>query len=126
MLVAEGTERVRVLEWAPDDPYPRATVERAPDPAWDGDADHALAAAIDAFRDVLAVATELGADVDPGVLDLHGEPATDGWLLVGRAPVGPLDRHELLCAPTPSARLHLLAEQLADLRTVLASRLRGG
>src|SRR5688500_16539615 len=36
-LAAVGTSRIRVVEWLPDDPYPRAELEPLPDdPASDG------------------------------------------------------------------------------------------
>lgn len=126
MLVAEGVERVHVLEWLRDDPYPRAAVEPAADPPWTTECDAALGSAVDSFRRVVAIAAELGADIDPGVLDLTGDPPTDAWLLAGRAPVGPLDRHSLLRAPSAGARMRLLQELLDDLHRVLAARLHGG
>jgi Lon protease-like protein len=126
MLVAEGVEKVDVLEWLEDAPYPRARVEAVVEPPWTDACDGAFGSAFDSFRRVVSIATELGADIDPGVLDLTGDPPTDAWLLAGRAPVGPLDRHALLTAPNPEARLRLLGELLDDLHAVLAARLHGG
>jgi Lon protease-like protein len=126
MLVAEGVEKVAVTEWLTDHPYPRAEVEPVDDPPWSVDCDAALGSALDSFRRVVAIACELGADVDPGVLELTGNAPVDAWLLAGRAPVGPLDRHALLTAPSAAARMRLLQELLDDLHAVLAARLHGG
>ena len=126
MLVAEGVEKVRVLEWLPDDPYPRAEVEPVSDPPWTAECDAALGSAIDSVRRVVAIADELGADVYPGVLELTGNSPVDAWLLAGRAPNGPLDRHALLTAASGGERMRLLQELLDDLHVVLAARLHGG
>ena len=126
MLVAEGVEKVRVLEWLPDDPYPRARVEPVADPPWTAECDAALGSALDSFRRVVDIAGQLGADVDPGVLQLTGDAPVDAWLLAGRAPIGPLDRHSLLSAGSAGERMRLLQELLDDLHAVLAARLRGG
>jgi len=126
MLVAEGVEKITVREWLSDHPYPRADVEPAGDPPWTVECDAALGSALDSFRRVVAIAGELGADVDPTVLDLTGDPPIDAWLLAGRAPIGPLDRHALLRAASGVERMRLLQELLDDLHGVLAARLHGG
>jgi Lon protease-like protein len=125
-LVARGTAPLRVTEWLPDDPYPVADVELVEDGAWTPDARIELDRARHAFAQVVELATKLGGTVSPEVLALPDDPVEAHWALVGRAPVGPLDALKLLDAPTPERRLALLAEQLADLGTVLASRLDGG
>lgn len=126
MLVAEGVEKVDVVEWLVDAPYPKAKVIPVVEPPWTDACDGAFGSAFDSFRRVVSIAGELGADVDPGVLELTGDRAVDHWLLAGRAPVGPLDRHALLTANGPEERLRLLQELLDDLHTVLAARLHGG
>ena len=126
MLVAEGVEKVDVIEWLADAPYPRAKVSPVVEPPWTDACDGAFGSAVDSFRRVVSIAGELGADVDPSVLDLTGDPPVDAWLLAGRAPIGPLDRHALLTADGPEARLRLLQELLDDLHAVLAARLHGG
>jgi ATP-dependent Lon protease len=125
-LQCTGGERVRVVEWLPDDPHPVAEVDRAPDGEWTADAGVAMEQAIAAFGRVLLLAERLGAAIDPAILDLPGPAVVDHWLLAGRAPVGDLDRLALLAADTPERRLDLLGVQLGDLEAVLASRLDGG
>jgi uncharacterized protein len=126
MLVAEGVEKIRVVDWLVDAPYPKAEVEPMVEPAWTAACDGAFGSALDSFRRVVTIAGELGVDVDPGVLELTGDRCVDAWLLAGRAPVGPLDRHALLSASSPEERLRLLQELLDDLHGVLAARLHGG
>lgn len=125
-VVAIGGQRVDVRQWLPDDPYPMAEVERVDDGAWTPDARIALDGARTAFGRVLDLADQLGSPVDRRVLDLPDDPVAAHWTLVGRAPVGPLDKLSLLGAPTPERRLGLLTDQLGDLAAVLASRLGGG
>lgn len=126
-LATVGVRRIRVGEWLPDDPYPRADVDDWPDqpPAAD-DVDRTEAVAV-SLRRVLAMAAELGETVAPA-----SEVTTDddlvltSYRLAGMAPVGPLDQLALLAAPTVSARLEQLGDFLTDTETVLATRLGGG
>lgn len=125
-VLARGTTPLRVTEWLPDDPYPVADVELVEDGPWTPDARIELDRARHAFEQVVELATALGSGVSPDVLDLPDDPVEAHWALVARAPIGPLDALQVLDAPTPERRLALLTEHLADLGTVLASRLDGG
>lgn len=120
ILIAIGTDRVRVEEWLPDDPYPRARVSPWPD----GDAaiePDLLASVGDRLERVLAMASELGEDV-PDV-DLEAQPLTDAYQAVILSPLGPQDSHDLLCAPDPKERLARLADLLEGHEEVLRFRL---
>jgi Lon protease-like protein len=125
-LLTTGVAPLRVLEWLPDAPYPLAEVEIIDEPAWTADDEPAFDRALASFRHVIDVAVQTGSTVDPRILELPGEASWDHWLLVGRAPLGELDRLALLGAATPTERLVLLADQLDELAAVLASRLDGG
>jgi Lon protease-like protein len=125
-LATVGESPLRVLEWLPDDPYPLAEVELVEDPAWTADDEPAFDRALASFRAVIDVAERTGSTVDPRILELPGEASWDHWLLVGRAPLGELDRLALLRATTPTERLVSLADQLDELAAVLATRLDGG
>jgi hypothetical protein len=119
-----GTERCRVVEWLPDDPYPQAQVEMLAEPPWDAADEPALAAAEAVVRDTWALAAELGeASVAPGVA-LSDDPVQRAWQLCVLAPLGPLDRQQLLEAPR-AIRLVVLARQAADAKRMLAFRLDG-
>jgi Lon protease-like protein len=125
-LVAVGRGRLRVVSWLDDDPYPRAEVEDLDDGPWTADAAIALERSVGAYRRVLDLATQLGGDVDPTVLELPGPLVDDQWRLIARAPIADLDRLAILAADTPERRLDLLTDELEGVATVLASRMEGG
>ncbi|MEA3020691.1 MAG: ATP-dependent Lon protease [Actinomycetota bacterium] len=125
-LLTAGVSRLRILEWLPDDPYPRADVALGDGGSWDTAAEGAFDHALSGFARVVALADQLGYAIDPRVLELPGEAVWDHWVLSARAPIGELDRYALLAARTPAERMQLLGTQLAELEAVLATRLAGG
>src|SRR5690606_29131778 len=60
-LVAVGQRRCRVVEWLPDDPYPRARIVDWPDPDEEVP-DELRGETVGSLRRVLALASELGAE----------------------------------------------------------------
>lgn len=121
-VLARGTDRFRVTRWLPDDPYPRAEVERLPSPAW-SDADAPLLSRADkVVRRGLARASEFeNTDWNPGV-QLPGEGTALAWRLAGIAPIGPLDHLDLLSSETASELLtRLIAHVEALEETWIAS-----
>jgi Lon protease-like protein len=125
MALLTGTDRFRVVEWLPDDPFPRARVEDLPEPEWDPADGPVLERAEELVRETLALAAELGEAAVPAGFELDDDPARRTWQLCAAAPLGPFDRQRLLEAPR-SARLAALVEQTADTRQMLAFRLGGG
>ena len=121
-----GVRRIRVVEWLPDDPYPRAMVEDWPDPVVPAGLDELRADAVTALRRVLAMAAELGEQVASATVDVNDDPAVASYQLTALAPVGPLDRLTLLAAPGVVERYDVLLQALADAEAVLATRLGGG
>lgn len=123
-ILAVGRERFHVLEWLADAPYPRADIVMSPDsPPAPGCVD-AIDTARDAFERIAELAARSGAELampDRRIDDPLGHLAE----LVAQAPLGPLDRHRLLCAEGPSERAALLAEQLDDLAVLLEAGLDG-
>jgi uncharacterized protein len=125
-VVAVGTRRVKVREWLPDDPYPRAKVEDWPDvPAADPE-DLAVSyrGLVAGLRRVLAMAVELGAEASP-MVELSDDPDPGTFQIGVLAPFGPLDRQRLLTAPGAAERAILLEEMLADQELMLEARLSG-
>lgn len=124
-LVAVGRRRVRVREWLPDDPYPRAEVEEWPDePSADrGALREAYARRVEALDRILALVAELGVEV-PEVALSH-DPAEGSFQLAMLAPLGALDRQRILVAPGPDQRVALLEEMLEDQELMLRARLQG-
>jgi uncharacterized protein len=114
-LRSEMAERIRVLEWHPDDPYPRATVEVWPD-------EPGGAVDVQAIRDVEdrmvalfeRIARAGGAEVDPrdfvAGADESGDPAMWLYTLASRVPMGQADRYAVLSAPTVGERIAVLRD----------------
>ncbi|MDQ2638887.1 MAG: LON peptidase substrate-binding domain-containing protein [Actinomycetota bacterium] len=124
-------ERIRVLEWQPDDPYPRAAVEPWPDEA--GEAVDA-----DAIRDVedrmvalferiaAARGTEVnGRDIVVGA-DASGDAGMWLYALTSRLPIGQADRYAVLAAPSASARLAALSDAVDTLTAMVEFQLSSG
>lgn len=125
MLAAMGLHRVRVQQWLPDDPYPRAEVVDWPDPnAADGeefaDAHDGVVAQL---RHAGALLRELDKPAPPIDLELADDPMIASYQAITVAPLGPMDRQRLLETPTSLARMALLRELLADQIDLLQARL---
>lgn len=123
-VVAVGVERIRVLEWLPDDPYPIARVERLDEvvsptaPARIEQIDRQL-------RGVLALVSEAGIDVGPLEYELSNQPEVAAHQLCALAPVGAYDAQRLLGASSVDERLELLSAMLKEEIDFLRSQLGG-
>jgi uncharacterized protein len=123
-------ERIRVLEWQPDNPYPRAAVEEWPDEPGD-------AVEVDAIRDVedsiIAVferiARARGREVRGRDFIAGADNAPDAamWLygLAARLPMGQADRYAVLAAPTVTGRLDALREAVETVTALVEFQLSG-
>jgi Lon protease-like protein len=109
-----GARRIRVERWLEDDPYPRAEVEEWPDPPAGEAAVAARGPLLAATRRLLALHAELGLSASPATTDVDDDPVLAGYQLGALAPLGPLDRLDLLRAESPDARATLLASLLDD------------
>jgi Lon protease-like protein len=129
LVLAVGTEPLRVRRWLPDDPYPLAVTEIGePDP--DEDERLELRELVDLVtprvRRVLEMQQELG---DPGVppdVTVDEDPVAAGWQLAVMSPLTPLDAQRLLEARPWPTRLRLLDELVAGLEETLTFRLASG
>ena len=123
-------ERIRVLEWQPDNPYPRAAIEVWPDePGEDVGAD--------AIRDIEdrmialfeRIAGARGAEVNGRDIVAGADAAPDAamWLyaLTARLPMGQADRYSVLAAPTVAARLAALREAVETVSALVEFQLSG-
>jgi Lon protease-like protein len=130
-LLAIGTRRIKVERWLPDDPYPRAEVsdlaDAASDPGGDitdgpGMLELAVAATHLRVTRAYLMAVELG-DRTPGVdLSISEDPIFATYQLASLAPLGPLDRQQILHAAGPMARLDALDRALDDVEAMLKFR----
>jgi uncharacterized protein len=122
-IVAVGQRRCRVVEWLPDDPYPRARVVDWPDP--DDPVEPGLYRdTVAGLRRVLALAAELGAENADATAEVSDDPVLGSYQVAALGPFGPLDRQRLLSAATPSDRLQLAAEELGAQMLLLEEGLR--
>jgi uncharacterized protein len=122
-------ERIRVCDWLPDDPYPRAMVQAWPDePGESVTADQleeledrvmALFERIAAARNVLLPdrAVVLGSDADTV------DPGLRLYALASRVPIGPADRYSVLAAPSAAERLAALGDAVDSVAAVIEFQL---
>lgn len=121
-LVAVGSRRLRVEEWLPDDPFPRALVRDWPD-----DPPHQpLAAGIDRLEDAVQELSEVAAAMGlVPTLDraaLSDDPTTRVYQLATVSPLGALDRQRVLCTPELGERVALLEDLVGEQRILLEAR----
>jgi Lon protease-like protein len=108
-------ERIRVLEWHPDDPYPQAAVEIWPDepgPVVDAKAIRDVEDRMVALFERIAAARGAeanGRDIVEGA-DVSGDAAMWLYTLASRVPMGQADRYAVLSAPSVTARLSALSD----------------
>jgi uncharacterized protein len=120
-------ERIRVIEWLPDDPYPRAVVEAWPDePGAVGAAEISdLEDAIWALFERIAAARgmELGGReslLDP---DASDDPGRQLYALAARLPMGAADRYAVLSAPSADERLVAMREAVETVAALIEFQL---
>lgn len=129
-LVAQIGERIRVREWLPDDPYPRAVVEVWPDepgPALGADR---IADVVDRITALYRrVAQASGGELRPDALavdtETAGDPARHLYALAARVPIGQADRYALLAAPTLTARVDTLIDAIETVAALVEFQLPG-
>ena len=124
-----GMQRIQVLRWLPDDPYPTAVVEDLPDVE---EAVEDASVETTRFRDLvarqrrlLAHLSELGQSVTASTFECSEDPALGTFQLAALGPFGPFDRQRLLAATRVSDRLGLIDGYLGDLEAVVAHRMDG-
>jgi Lon protease-like protein len=123
-LLGVGIERLRVLRWLADDPYPRAEVEPWPDPAPSPALPALVATAGLSLRRLLAAFSEAGGRGISVELEVPDDPVLASYRLCALSPLGPADQYRLLSAPTAQARVELLISLLEETREVLLAGMR--
>jgi uncharacterized protein len=122
-IVAVGQRRCRVVEWLADDPYPRARLVDWPD-ADDRVDPELYRSTVGALRRVLALAAELGAENVDATVEVSDDPTLGSYQVAALGPFGPHDRQRLLASPTPTERLLLATDELANQMILLQEGLR--
>lgn len=125
-VIAVGTTRLRVKQWLPDDPYPRAEVEDfGDDPGKEPASSEDFAGLVRHARRVMALAVEAGQPTAEATSGFADDPALGTFEIAGALPLGPFDRQRVLGQDSSAARCALLAElcreQEADLRGLLGT-----
>lgn len=124
-VVAVGSRRIRVVEWLPDAPYPRADVAEHPDPPADADQLRLLPDVERALRAALAKVSELGEPGPPATFELSADPVLASHQMAALAPIPTIDRYRLLAATSVGLRLASLHQELHAATEVLDLRLAG-
>ncbi|MFC2153014.1 LON peptidase substrate-binding domain-containing protein [Actinomycetota bacterium] len=114
MLIATGTERMRVERWLDDDPYPRAVVERLPTPKSDDMVAEVMADCSMLLTRVLALASELGADVGVDAPEIDREPVGAMYDIAHLAPIQELDQQRILEAEDALDGARTLRDELTN------------
>jgi hypothetical protein len=111
ILVTKGIERVRVVEWLDDDPYPRALVEPMP-VAGGGATEDLVMSTFRALKALRRLQSEFADGWASPCVDLHLEEslATAPWALCAMSPLSLLDLQVLLEVRDDYSRLSLLRE----------------
>lgn len=112
-LLGRGRERFEVVQWLPEDPYPRAEVNLLPDLHWSGAQSPRLSETERIVRRALVVMSEYRSSLWPVDVALSDDPVTKSWQLAEIAPLGVLDQLTLL----RSASVEELLERTAQLTT---------
>jgi Lon protease-like protein len=95
VLMARGTSRFRVVQWLPEDPYPRAEVEPLPELTWDPGLQPVRDVAETALRRALAMNSEF-VESWPADVKLSDDPLASCWQLAAITPVTALDQIAML------------------------------
>jgi Lon protease-like protein len=123
LVDAVGTERFRVTQWLPEDPYPQALVEVVDDePGQAGPEAEAEAAERRTSVERL-LRQVLGFPAPSAVRSLEDNPATAAFEAALLSPIGPMDAQKVLEAPGTVARLTLLETLLQEAREILSRRI---
>lgn len=123
LILAVGLSRMEVTDWLPDDPYPRALVERRDEPDELED-DLPVEPVMQSLQKVLALMSEAGYNVGTLELQVSEDPHVAAHQLCALAPIAALDAHRLLRIDQVSERLQhlrsMLDEEIALLQQQLA------
>lgn len=127
-LQALSGERIRVQEWLPDDPYPRAVVQPWPDEPGPPVGHERIGEVVDRILALYQmVATARGATLRPDALAVEPEvvddPSRHLYVLAARVPMGQADRYAVLCAPTLAERVDVLTDAIETVSAMVEFQL---
>jgi Lon protease-like protein len=122
-------ERIKVFDWLPDDPYPRATVRVWPDEPGDEvteaqllDVEDRVMALFERIASIRGVELP-GREMVLGLADAGGSAGERLYALASRIPIGSADRYAVLAAPSAADRLAALGEAVESLTEMVEFQL---
>lgn len=116
-VLAAGVERIQVVEWLADDPFPRCVADRLPDGATTADTEFLADQSLGLLNELVRrYFTDRGQP--PEFPQLDDDPSLASFQLLSLSPLGPLDQLKALTLPDPSSRLRYLIECLESEITV--------
>ena len=122
LAIARGRERLRVVKWLADDPYPRAVVQRLEAPDGFAPADGSRQLLEEAFADALELLTELGVEMgSAGTLPADTIAATFHALAL--VPMEWHDKQRMLEMDDPAGRLVAVVEAIQSSNELTRARL---
>ena len=119
MLLAVGTERIRIHEWLDPDPYPIARVERLEQPSSDARVQEIVLESRRLLGEVLDLARDMGADVSDVDLTIPDEPVAAMYGLAHIAPLQEIDQQRILESEDAVEASEILRSELASLVEVM-------
>jgi hypothetical protein len=125
-LVVFGRERIRVVRWLEDDPYPRAMVESWPDPPEGVVPSDVVEEVLVRLRRVLALRAEAGLPGAPIDVKLPADDELLSLFAASAAGCGPADLQRLLCVESTGSRLAECGTLLEEQQTLLEGLLAEG
>jgi Lon protease-like protein len=116
-VLASVGERFRVVEWLPDDPYPRAVIRQWPDEPGPPVTSERIGEVVDGILGLFGrVIAARGGRLRPDALAVDAEIADDPsrhiYALAARVPMGQADRYAVLAAPTLAERVNVLTDAI--------------
>ena len=129
-LLAQVGPRIRVVEWLPDDPYPRAVVEPWPDEPGAPVGAEEIGGVIDRLLALYRRVAEVRRmTLPPDALavepDVAEDPTRHLYALAARVPMGQADRYAMLAAPTLANRVAVFADAIDTVAAMVEFQLDG-
>lgn len=113
-IVTVGTRRLRVLQWLEPDPYPRAIVREVDSNQVTPSGVEAVDEAKARLSTLLALFSELGADVGSTTPELSDDPVVASYQIAQLSGLQTLDLQKILETNDADARAELVADSVAE------------
>ncbi len=121
-------ERIRVLQWLADDPYPRAGIQTWPDEPGPPVTSERIGQVVDRILALYQRVADiqgrrLRADALAVSDDVADDPARHLYALASRIPFGQADRYAVLAAPTLAERVDVLTDAIETVSAMVEFQL---